>query len=313
MNGRILLWRGLFGMALMAGLAGNGLAQSPATQSAAVVNGEPIPMADVKAILDTIPPPVVPATTEQKREMQRNVVDMLINDLVMRQFLRQHTAPASAAAIEGEVAELKTALAKKKSTLQEFLKDSNQSETQLRMDIAASLQWKAYIAARVNDDALKAYYEANKPFFDKVTVRASHILLKVAPTASEADKEAARNKLQAIRQEIMTGKLDFAEAAKRFSDCESKRDGGDLGNPFRCKFDVPEPFAQAAFSTQVGQVSDIVQTDLGLHLIKVTNRSAGEPSNFEAIKTEVREIYSMELYQQVISQQRKAARIQINI
>jgi len=315
MKERIWIRHGLAAMALLAGLAARGLAQAPATptQPAAVVNGEPISMADVKAVLDTVPPPVVPATTEQKREMQHNVVDMLINDLIMRQFLRQHAAPASAAAIDGEVAELKAALAKKKSTLQEFLKESNQSEAQLRQDIAASLQWKAYIAARVNDDALKAYYEANKPFFDKVTVRASHILVKVAPDASEADKQAARTKLQAIRQEIVAGKLDFAEAAKRFSDCDSKRDGGDLGNPFRCKFDVPEPFARAAFSMKVGDVGDIVQTDMGLHLIKVTNRSAGEPTNFDAIKTEVREVYSMELYQQVIREQRNAAHIQINI
>ncbi len=315
MKGRILFWHGIAAAAVLACLAGRSLAQSPAaaTQAAAVVNGEPISVTDVKAILDTIPPPVVPATAEQKREMQHNVVDMLINDLIMRQFLRQHTAPATATAIEGEINELKTALAKKKSTLQAFLKESNQSENQLRMDISASLQWKAYIAARVNDDSLKAYYEANKPFFDKVTVRASHVLLKVAPGASEADRQAARTRLEAIRQEIVAGKLDFAEAAKRFSDCESKRDGGDLGNPFRCKFDVPEPFAQAAFSTKVGEVSGVVQTDLGFHLIKVTNRSAGEPSNFEAIKTEVREVYSMELYQQVISQQRKAAQIQMNI
>ena len=315
MKRRSFFWQGLAGAAVLAVLTGRLFAQAPAaaTQPAAMVNGEPILTADVKAILDTVPPPVIPATTEQKREMQHNVVEMLINDLIMRQFLRQHTAPASAAAIDKEIAELKAALAKKKSTLQDFLKESNQSEGQLRQDIAASLQWKAYIAARINEDALKAYYEANKPFFDKVTVRASHILLKLAPSASEADKQAARTKMQAIRQEIVAGKLDFAEAAKRFSDCESKRDGGDLGNPFRCKFDVPDAFARAAFSMKVGDLSDIVQTDLGLHLIKVTDRSTGEPSNFDAIKTEVREVYSMELYQQVISEQRKAARVQINI
>jgi parvulin-like peptidyl-prolyl isomerase len=315
MKRRNLFWQGLAGAAMLALMAGRTFAQAPAAamQAAAVVNGEPISMADVKAILDTVPPPVIPATAEQKREMQHNVVEMLINDLVMRQFLRQHTAPASPAAIDKEIAELKIALDKKKSTLQAFLKESNQSEAQLRQDIAASLQWKAYIAARVNDAALKAYYESNKPFFDKITVRASHILVKVAPNAPEADKQGARTKLQAIRQEIMAGKLDFAEAAKRFSDCESKRDGGDLINPFRCKFDVPDAFARAAFSMRVGEISDIVQTDLGLHLIKVTDRSAGEPSNFDAIKTEVREVYSMELYQQVISEQRTAACIQINI
>jgi len=315
MKTRMRPWQGLAGMAVLAWLAGHLSAQVPAspTKPAAVVNGEPISFADVKAILDTVPPPVVPATAEQKRELQQNVVDMLVDDLVMRQFLRKNTAPPPAADVDKEIAELKVGLTKKKSTLEEFLKESNQTEAQLRLDVIARLQWKTFLRTHVGEDTLKSYYLANKLFFDKVTVRASHILLKVVPSAPEAEKQAARTKLLAIRQEILAGKLDFAEAAKRVSECPSKQDGGDLGTPFRSKFDVLEPLARAAFSMKVGDISDVVQTDNGMHLIKLTDRSAGEPSSFEAIKDQVQEVYGMELYQQVISEQRKAAQVQVNL
>jgi parvulin-like peptidyl-prolyl isomerase len=312
MTTRIRPWQGLVVLAFFAGqVSAQGL---PApTRPAAVVNGEPISLAEVKTILDAMPPPVVPATVDQKRELQQNVVDMLIDDLLMRQFLRKNTSPPAPAAIDKEIADLRVSLTNKKSTLEAFLKESNQTEAQLRVDLAASLQWKAYVTSRVSDETLKSYYQVNKLFFDKVMVRASHILIKVAPSASEADKHAARTKLQAIRQEIAAGKLEFAEAAKRFSDCPSKREGGDLGSHFRYKFDTLEPFAQAAFSTKVGEMSDVVQTEHGMHLIKVTDRTAGEPSDFEAIKAQVREIYGMELYQQVVSEQRKTAQVQVNM
>src|SRR5439155_5908089 len=121
------------------------------------------------------------------------------------------------------------------------------------------------------------YYDANKVFFDKVFVRASHILLKIAPNAAPAERQAATAKLQAIRQQILAGKLDFAKAAQQYSDCPSKTNGGDIG-PFPYKFAVLEPFARAAFAMKVNDVSDVVATDFGLHLIKVTNRDNGTPS-----------------------------------
>jgi parvulin-like peptidyl-prolyl isomerase len=312
MSTHIRGWRSavVFAVVLLV-VAGKSTAQTPSMKSVAMVNGEPISMADVKAVLDTVPPPVVPPSADQKREMQQTVLDMLIDDLVMRQFLRKHTALPRDAEIDREIVTLKAALEKKKTTWAAYLKESNETEAQLRRDIACRLQWQAYLATQVNDAALKAYYQANKPFFDKITVRASHILLKVAPGTSAADKQAAQTKLQAIRQEIVAGKLEFAEAAKRFSDCPSKQDGGDLGGPFRFKFDVLEPFAQAAFSLKVGEISEVVQTESGMHLIKVAERSPGEPSTFETIKDQVREVLSMEFYQQIVANQRKAAQIQV--
>lgn len=284
--------------------------QQPAAKPAAVVNGEPVALADVMAVLSQQPPPANPLTEAQKRELQQTAVNMLVEDLLMKQFLRKNAAPAPPAEIEKEVAELVEALKKDKQTLQEFLKDSQQTEEQLRAHIAASLQWRAYVTPQLPEPKIKAYYDANKVFFDKVFVRASHILVKLEANASDAQKQAAHQKVLALRQEILGGKLDFADAARKHSDCPSgKENGGDLG-PFPYKFAVAEPFARAAFSMKVGEVSDVVVTEFGYHLIKVTNRDNGQPSEYEKIKDQVKEIYAQEIYRAVLTEARRTSRIE---
>src|SRR5262249_15373551 len=116
----------------------------------------------------------------------------------------------------------------------------------------------------------------------------------------------------ALRQEIVAGKIDFAEAAKKHSDCPSKKDGGDIGF-FPYKFMVLEPFAKAAFALKVGELTDLVQTDYGLHLIKGTDRKPGEPSNFEKIQKEVREVCEKELWDSILAQSRRVAAIKITL
>ena len=106
----------------------------------------------------------------------------------------------------------------------------------------------------------------------------------------------------------MSGKLDFAEAARKYSDCPSKEKGGDIGT-FPYKFVVVEPFAKAAFAMKKGDISGIVVTDFGLHLIKVTDRTQSETTTYESAKDSVREIMAqdMDLYQTILAEQRKAA------
>src|SRR5262249_56914362 len=93
-----------------------------------------------------------------------------------------------------------------------------------------------------------------------------------------------------LRAQILGDKTDFAAAAKAYSQCPSASDGGDVGT-FPRKFVVDENFARAAFALKPGEVSGVVQTDFGLHLIKVTERKPAQPSDFNKIKDDVREIY----------------------
>jgi parvulin-like peptidyl-prolyl isomerase len=302
----------LAGLAGMMILAGGARAQVPAQKPAAVVNGEPIPQSELSAVLKTTQPEsTTPLTEAQKKELQGNALNLLVEDMLMRQFLRKNAPAANPQEVEKEVQELVAALAKDKQSLQDFLKASGQSEVQLRGDIAARLQWKGYITPRLTDDAVKKYYTDNKIFFDKVLVRASHILLKVPANASPNDKKLIYDRMVAIRQEILAGKIQFQDAAKKYSECPSKENGGDIGL-FPYKFAVLEPFARAAFSMKIGDMSDVVATDFGYHVIKVTDRTNGQASDFQQIKVEVKEIYAQEIYQYIVSEQRRNAKIEMN-
>jgi peptidyl-prolyl cis-trans isomerase C len=307
---------GCLSAAVLAVLVGRLPAQTPPAQKpAAVVNGEVVPMAELEKLLKDRPQSPYPQTVKEQAEVRDIALKMLIDDVLIRQFLKKTMPPANPTDIAKELAELQQALANQKPprTVQDFLRDTHQTEQELRTDIAARLQWKAYATAAMPDQAIKLYYDQNKVFFDKVMVRASHILLRVPDKASEPEKTAIRNKLLAIRQEIAAGKIDFAQAAKTYSDCPSKVNGGDIGF-FPYKFAVYPSFAQAAFSMKIGDLSDPVQTEFGYHIIKVTDRKNGEASNFEAVKDLVRDVKAQEdeLYPRVIAEQRKTAQIQIS-
>jgi parvulin-like peptidyl-prolyl isomerase len=294
---------------VLLGLVAPALGQPPAAKPAAVVNGEPIAASEIKALLDARPP-AVPLTEAQKKELRQAAVDMLIDDMLMRQFLRKNAPPANPAEVEKEMTELKEVLTKQKKSLADFLREGQQTEEQLRADIAARVQWKGYLVARFPDADLKSYYDNNKVFFDKVFVQASHILVKASQDINERKK--AREKLEYLRQEILTGKLAFEDAARKYSDCPSKDKGGDIG-PFPYKFVVVEPFARTAFAMKVNEISGVVATDFGMHLIKVTKRDEGEPTTFDAVRETVREVYAqdMELYQRILAEQRKNAKIEV--
>ena len=135
---------------------------------------------------------------------------------------------------------------------------------------------KAVENVKVTDEEAKTYYEENpEQFRQGETVRASHILV---------DSE---EKAKAIREEIVSGTVTFADAAKANSTCPSKENGGDLG-PFGHGQMVPE-FDEAAFALEIGTVSEPVKTQFGYHLILVTERSEDTVYAFAEIKDQLKD------------------------
>ncbi len=281
-----------------------------AKRPAAVVNGEVITVGEVKTVLEQRPSPVA-LSDKQQREMRQAVLDMLIEDALMRQFLRKNVAAPTTADVNQELGKVQAFLKKKGMTLAEYLRQEGQTQEQLLAHIATRIQWKQYLIQQVPESVAKQYYDVNKVHFDQVLVQASHILVRAGSAPEE--RKVAQTKLEAIRQELAGGKLDFADAARRYSDCTaSKASGGDIGW-FPYKFVVVDPIARAAFSMKVGEVSDIIQTEFGLHLLKVTDRKNGEPSHYDTIKETVREVYAQdhEIYQRIIVDQRRTAKIEV--
>lgn len=128
-------------------------------------------------------------------------------------------------------------------------------------------------SVKVSDEEAKAYYKANKSQFkNQSSVSAKHILVDSEQKALD------------IKKEIEAGKA-FEEAAREYSSCPSKDQGGNLGSFSRGQM-VPE-FEAAAFTQEVGIVGEPVKTQFGYHLIKVENKSDEEDRAFEEVKASI--------------------------
>lgn len=123
----------------------------------------------------------------------------------------------------------------------------------------------------VSDADIQAAYEKNKAEYGP-QVKASHILLGTQGMDA-GKKAAAKAELEGFRKDIENGK-DFAELAREHSTCPSSAKGGDLG--FFRRGQMVKPFDDAAFALEKGGLSDVVETQFGYHLIKVTDAKAGK-------------------------------------
>jgi parvulin-like peptidyl-prolyl isomerase len=291
-------------------------AQAPAKSSrkpAAMVNGEPIMMEEVEAVLKHEPVSASPPTEIQRRQMQLEALGLVIDDRLVQQFLRKNGPAIPPVEVQKKLAELEGSLKAQGRAMSEFLRENGMTMPQLQADTLKMLQWAAFVRLQIKEADLRRYYEENKDYFDQIKVQASHIVFRVPASAAPTEVQASRERLEKLRQEIVSGKIAFAEAARKFSQCPSAQDGGNIGYFFR-KYTVQEPLAKAAFAMKVGDISDIVQSDYGLHLIKVTDRkAAGPPSDYEKIREDVRESCAMEMMNTLVAQQRKIAKIDINL
>src|SRR5262249_29681370 len=134
---------------------------------------------------------------------------------------------------------------------------------------------------------IEAFYEAHKTdrFTKPEELHARHILVRVAPGASDAARAAARKKADDLLARVKGGE-DFAAVAKQASDDPgSASRGGDLGPFQRGRMDPA--FEQAAFALAPGTVSDVVETPFGLHIIKVESHDPGGVQDLSAVRDQI--------------------------
>lgn len=284
----------------------------PASTIVANVNGETITLADLESTLSNNLP-AIPLTLNQRRQLRAALLNDLIDDRLVKQFLAKKGTKVEPAELDEQMKAFTTQLAKENQTLSDYLKRTGLTEAQMRADWTASMQLSNYVQQQTTDAQLRAYHAAHRDYFDKVEVRVSHIIIRVSKGALPGERATAREKIQSVRAEMMAGKINFAAAARKFSQDPSGRDGGDLGFVLRRGQELEEPLAKVAFAMKVGEISDILETNSGLHLLTVTDRKPGTPTTVEKSVLEVLEMYTEDFRTELVAKLRKEGQVRITL
>lgn len=158
----------------------------------------------------------------------------------------------------------------------------------------------------VSDADLKSYYEQNAARFSVAEERrASHILIKADAAAPAAERDKARARATALLNEIKADPKRFAELAKANSDdTGSAQKGGDLD--WFGRGAMVKPFEEAVFALKRGELSPVVESDFGFHVIQLVDQRGGEKKPFEAVQTEIRAEVAQQMAQRKFAESAEA-------
>ena len=154
----------------------------------------------------------------------------------------------------------------------------------------------------VSADDLQKYYTENAQRYTSTEERrASHILVKVDAGASSADRAKARSKAEGLLVDVKKNPAAFADIARKNSDDPgSAEKGGDLDFFGRDGL-AAKPLEDAAFKLKADEISDLVESDFGYHIVKLTARRGGEKKPFEAVRAELENEVRTQLAQKKFS------------
>jgi parvulin-like peptidyl-prolyl isomerase len=182
-----------------------------------------------------------------------------------------------------------------------YLRDLDDAVAQVKMRYL----YEATIAARsrVGEDAIKEYYAQHvKEFSLPERIRARHILVEVHANALPAERSNAWQKIQVLRRRVMEGE-DFAQVAAQESGCPSRAKGGDLD--FFARGQMAPAFETAAFTLERNEISGIVETEFGLHLIQLTDRIPARqrslPEAHDDIRNQLEQTRARDLYEELLA------------
>ena len=272
----------------------------PPTAPVMVVNGKPI----VKSEYDRALAAYMQQFKQMTGSMHGKVAnandtmkDEVLQQLVSRELLYQESAKfpseGQAAQVEEQMKGLRARFPNDEA-YQEALKAQELTEEALKDLVTRQVSVAHYVetqiapAAKVPDEEVKKFYEENKErFVTPEQVKASHLLIRYPEGAKPEDEsyKQAKTKAGELQKKAKAGD-DFAKLCQENSeDPGSKEDGGDLG--FFTKDRMVEPFAKAAFALKVNEVSDVVETKFGFHVIKLFEHKDAVPHPFEEVKEDI--------------------------
>ncbi|MFW5710435.1 MAG: peptidylprolyl isomerase [Spirochaetia bacterium] len=265
------------------------------SEPVAVVNGEEISQQEFDQLLNYFRYQYMQQGMEvqgpQLEQLKQMVLESLIDNELMYQIAKENGYGPSEEELDEELQNTKDRFADE-DAYQKALNQQGMNESELRQELSKQMtkyefeQDKFGEQTQVDSAEVKDFYDDNPQQFEQPEqVRASHILIKVAEDATEEDKQAAEEKLLKAKERIENGE-EFSEVARDVSEDPSSERGGDLDYFSRGQM-VPA-FEEAVFNMEVGELSGIVESSFGYHLIKKTDEKEASTVPFEEVEGDIK-------------------------
>ena len=214
----------------------------------------------------------------------------MVNEFIMRTLISNEVERRKIKATDKEIEatmDLIKADLPPGTKLETFMKENKITREQIVLDVKAKKMVKQELGKNVkpSQEEISKFYEENKSkFTNPENVHVRHILVAFAAEDDDKAKEEKKVKIENLRKQIIDG-ADFAEIARKNSDCPSKEKDGDLG-AIR-KGQTVKTFEEAAFSQEINVVGPVVTTEYGHHIIQVLEHTPAKVISLEEVKDKI--------------------------
>jgi len=297
--------------------------QAAFPQAVAVVNGNPIEreayQQQIEAQLQQAQMQGMQIGEQERQMLEDQILEQLINRELMLQRAEELGIVPSDQDVRQEMDQLRGQFPDQDS-FDNALVQQNLTEQDLVDDIRQQLVLQALFEDEIareitlQEEDVRDFYERNPELFQtQHEVRVSHILLQAAPD-DPLLHEATREEIAELHRRLVEDDANFAELARKYSEeAISYQEGGDLG--FFGRGQMVPAFEEAAFDLEVGEISDVVETQFGFHIIHKTDERQAGTLEFDEVRgliegflAEEHEQQAVELY---IDELRRDAEIEI--
>ncbi len=296
--------------------------EKAASEKVAVVNGDVITRGDLDRAVDFGKRQAMqqgkPLSPEQLSALEKDSLEKLIGIQLLYQASKKAGNKVDDKQVDEKFAQFRKRFPNEEA-FKKAMAEWHVTEADMKAELKKGMVTEALVVKKfvdkttVPEEQVKAYYDSHPQFFKQPEkVKASHILIKVDPKATEAEKAEALKKIKAIQERLKKGE-DFAEVAKKSSEGPSAPRGGDLG--YFGRGQMVGPFEDTAFSIEPGKVSDPVRSPFGYHLIKVADKKPESTIPFETVKPRIEQYLKQEEVQKEIKKYidnlKKEAKVEI--
>lgn len=296
----------------------------PVPAVAALVNGEKIMMVELNKAVDfairrsQMAPSNRPLP--ERSVLQKKTLDDLIGQKLLIQDATKRKIVVDAREVEAELAKVKANFPQSEDVFNKMLNNAGFTIVTLRTDIRNQLTVRKVVdrdfspKVKITDEAVADFYGKNTSRFAwPEQTHARHILIMLKPEATDDEKKAAESKAGDLLARVQKGE-DFAALAKGNSDDPgSKEQGGDLG--FFPKGMMVPQFEEVAFTLKPGEVSKVISTPYGYHIIKCEEKRDAGTAPLDQVKDDIKSFLTNQeigrMLDDHVAKLRKTAKVKI--